>query len=194
MEGDEDLHGGVRGLMKENRSLRSSEWLLAASLSLILLSLFAIAKIQTTKLSFGSHRGPAMVEVVIEGFVEKPGIYSFAIGTPLGDALRQAKPKRFANLRAIDVKAPVKEAIHLQIEQLKEVRVHVEGAVVNPGLIEVALGTRICDLKKMIAFTEDVEPSLLKQRRMVRDGETITFPSKKKNRPEYMEMHILPSP
>jgi hypothetical protein len=159
--------------------LRSSEWALAGSFFLILLSLFAIAKIQVWRYSIGTASAPVvLVQVSIEGFVEKPDIYEFPIGTPMEEILRKACPKRFANLRSIDLKSPLTTSLQLKLEPLRSLQVHVTGAVASAETIEVEPGTRICQLKQKIQLSDEADLAFFKKRKILSDGDVIYVPSK----------------
>ncbi|HEX2582782.1 MAG TPA: SLBB domain-containing protein, partial [Chlamydiales bacterium] len=81
--------------------LRSSEWILTGSLLLLLLSLLAIAKIKAAQFGEPQERKIITLDVSIDGHVKKPGVYSIPRGTLIGEALKKAHPKKFADLRSI---------------------------------------------------------------------------------------------
>jgi hypothetical protein len=160
-------------------SLRAAEWALAGSMLLILLSLFVVAKIQARQCSKGTDSVPiALVTIQIAGFVEHPGVFEVARGAPLEEVLRKARPKRFANLRGLDLMSPLLHSMELTIEPLQSLRVQVKGAVEKSESIEVALGTRICHLKKIISLAESADLTFFKKRRLLSDGDVIDVPEK----------------
>jgi hypothetical protein len=160
-------------------SLRASEWILAGCLFCILLSLFAIAKFQVWHCTKGTDTTTiSLVKVKIEGFVERPNVYEFALGTPLEEALRKARPKRFADLRSIDQASVLTTSIQLNIEKLSSLKVHITGAVAKSETIEVAPGTRICQLKQKIVLIEESDLAFFKKRRFLSDGEVVDVPYK----------------
>lgn len=160
-------------------SLRSTEWALAGSLLLVLLSLFVVAKIQAKHCSKGTDSiSIALVTIQIAGFVERPGVFEVARGTPFEEVLRKARPKRFANLRGLDPMSPLLQSMELTIEPLQSLRVQVQGAVAKPELIEVAPGTRICHLKQIISLAESADLTFFKKRRLLADGDVIDIPEK----------------
>jgi hypothetical protein len=156
-------------------TLRSSEWLLTGSLFLIVVSLFAIAKIHSS-LFAKIEETPSLVEVSIEGLVAKPGNYLVEKGSPLQYVLQRAKPKPWADLRSIDPKTRVKESLHLIVGKLAELKISLEGAVLEPGDAQVPCGTRLCDLKKYSSPKAD--PAFFKKRRLLKDGEVVQVPSR----------------
>jgi len=158
--------------------LRAAEWALAGSLLLILLSLFVIAKIQARQCSKGTDSIPiVLVMIQITGFVEHPGVFEIARGTSLEEVLRKAKPKRFANLRGLDLRSPLSHSMELTIEPLQSLRVQIQGAVEKSELIEVVPGTRICHLKQIISLADSADLRFFKKRRLLSDGDVIDVPS-----------------
>lgn len=162
--------------------LRSSEWILTGSLFLLLLSLLAIAKIKATQVGDPLERKIVTLDVSIDGHVKKPGVYAVARGTPIGEALKKAHPKKFADLRAIPLKDPISHPLCLHVEPLRELTVQVVGAIENPGQFRVAPGTRIADLKKFLSLAANADRAYFKKKRMVQDGETIKIPQKHEKR------------
>jgi hypothetical protein len=148
-------------------------------LLLVLLSLFVIAKIQARQCSKGTDSIPiALVTIKIEGFVEHPGVFEVARGTPLEELLRKVRPKRFANLRDLDPLSPLLNSMELAIKPLQSLRVQVNGAVEKSELIEVAPGTRICHLKQIISLAESADLTFFKKRRLLSDEDVIEIPEK----------------
>jgi len=162
--------------MSARASLRASEWVLSGGFLCILVSLWIIAKVQAWHYSKDSFLRPPPVQVVVEGFVERPNVYEIPLGTPIGEVLRKAKPKRFANLRDLDREARVRGPMHLQIEPLQNLRIRVEGAVQEPGTIEVAAGTRVCQLRQKISSLPNADLTFFKQRRLLNDGDLVQVP------------------
>ncbi len=158
--------------------LRSSEWLLTGSLFLLLFSLLAIAKIKASQVGAPRERKIIAVDVSIDGHVKKPGVYAVARGAPIGEVLRKAHPKKFADLRAIRLEDPISHPLSLNIEPLKELNVQIVGAIQNPGQFRVPPGTRISDLKKNLSLSASADLAYFKKKRMLRDGETINVPEK----------------
>lgn len=166
-----DVHGGMS-------RLRSSEWLLSGSLFLLLLSLYSIAKFKAVHFSDNSPQEALQkIAVQIEGHVAKPGSYDIPIGTSHEAALKKARPLKFADLRSHSLKEPISSSTILKIEKLQELAVQICGAVENPGLVHVQPGTRIIDLKKIVALTPNTDLSFFKKRRQLVDGETVIIPA-----------------
>jgi len=159
--------------------VRASEWILAGSFMLILLSLFAIAKIQAWQYGKGSECAlVAFATVKIEGCVQRPGTYEIPVGTPLKEILHKARPDRFANLRSIDPEAVLLGALDLIIPKLECLKISVAGAVAKNETIEVLPGTKLCQLKSKIALMEDADLTFFKKQRLLVDGEVIEVPYK----------------
>lgn len=146
---------------------------------MILVSLIAIAKIQAWRYSYEtSIKEQVKISVRVEGFVERPGIYEMVQGALVGDALKKAHPKRFADLRNIDLKAKIAASIDLKIEPLQSIAVHVRGAVKKPQTLELPPGTRLCQIKKIVELTEEGNEQFFKKRQQLSDGEIVEVPKK----------------
>jgi Na+-translocating ferredoxin:NAD+ oxidoreductase RnfC subunit len=166
--------------MKEQRFyLRSSEWLLTGSLILLLLSLLAIAKIKAFRAGEAREDKLVTIEVFINGHVKKPGVYAAKRGMPIGEVVKKAQPKKFADLRAVTFKEAVSSPLALTIKPLEELVIHVEGAVENPGPLLVSCGTRISDLKKILTLNREADLAFFKKKRLLQDGEIIKIPLRK---------------
>lgn len=156
--------------------LRTSEWLLTCSLLLILISLFAIAKIQSSRFDGVPEMKTELVSVSVLGHVEKPGVYNVEVGALLSDVVKKSKPRRDADLRGIAGRVEISQSVN--VVELGSLKISLEGAVVVPGFLEVPLGSRVCDLKNLVALKDDVDKAFFKKRRLLRDGEVIKIPSK----------------
>ena len=158
--------------------LRASEWFVTGGLFLFLFSLFLIAKIKTAQVGpFREHK-IVLVDVAIQGHVKRCGTYSVERGMPIGAVLRKAAPKKFADLRAISLKSPITAPLELKIECLKNLLIRIEGAVQNPGTIQVLPGTRILDLRKIVPLSREADLTFFKKRHVLEDGETVFIPEK----------------
>lgn len=159
--------------------LHPSEWLLSGTVFLILATLLVIANVQARRLSERSVKTPPPVEVVIEGLVAKPGPRLVALGTPLADVVRKARPKRFADLSAVTPAARVTAPLHLEIPKLTHLTIHVEGAVLLAGSQSVPVGTRISDLRKILALTPEADLTFFEGRRLLNPEEILRIPEKR---------------
>jgi len=122
------------------------------------------------------------ISVTFEGAVAKPGTYPIKPGTTLAQALKKAHPKTYADLKKIDLNQRISSPIRIQVEELNEITITVDGAVATREVLVLPLKTRICDLKSKVHFTEDADPELLKaflkKRRALKDGEILWIPKK----------------
>lgn len=161
-------------------SIKSSEWIFVISFIAILTSLVCIARLHEhrkksqLKVMAGLARPP--LEVTVSGAVQKPGVYLVLSGARLREAVKKSRPKRFADLSAMDLDQPVKVSMSIHIPELKVVRVRVEGAVKNSVDLALPIGTRLCDLRLKIELSEDADLKFLKRRRFLRDQEIISIP------------------
>ncbi len=163
------------------KSLPSSEWLLVASLLMIMASLVVIAKVNAYRAASSITAKDLQQEeiwVTIEGAVAKPGRYRALSGQTIGEVVRKARPNPFADLKKIPLKEIVEAPMQLQIEELSEVQVFIQGAVAEPVEIRVPARTRICDLKSKVSLTAEADKTFFRRRKMVKDGEILEVPKK----------------
>lgn len=163
------------------KSLHSSEWVLVASLLLIMASLVTIAKINATRAATtlsAYDLQPEEICITIEGAVCKPGEYKVLSGTPLHEAVRKARPKPFANLKKIPLTEIIEAPTHIEIGELSEIHISVGGAVSTPANLIVPVGTRICDLKSKVSLTAEADKAFFRRRKRLKEGEFIEVPKK----------------
>lgn len=160
--------------------LLTSEWVLSGSLILILASLLAISRFHEHRkkqyLTSGSSAIELPIEVAISGEVSCPGIYSVLPGGRLGDLVKKSRPKRFADLRELDLDSPVEASLNVVVGKLAEITVKVEGAVVEKVELTVPSGSRVCDLKSKIQLDRAADAAYLKRRRLLKNGEVVVIP------------------
>lgn len=150
--------------------------------SIILLgAIFSLSLISFLKKKnyFSPPLKAAPLSVTIIGEVKKPDTYRILPGTRFKDLLAKAKPKRFANLKKMDLERPLLADQTIQINKLSTITVYVKGAVVDSMTYVLPIGTRICDLKKYIDIKQDVSKDFIKRRSYLKDGQTVTIPFKK---------------
>lgn len=168
-----------------NKSLRSSEWFLAASLLFIMASLAAIAKINSGKafshIEAYEAEQPKTAMVSIQGAVAKPGIYQIELGSSLIESARKAKPSRFADLQNLALEKAVDGTLVLNIQKLAEIEITISGSVLNPGPIKLPAGSRLCDLKSKIQTSDQADRTFLKSRRLLKNGEKVEIPQAESN-------------
>ncbi len=118
------------------------------------------------------------VEIIISGEVAHPGAFSALPGTRIGDLVKKSRPKRFADLKGIDLDSPVEKALELVIPRLSEISVRIEGAVAVPIELKLPAGSRICDLKPKIECDGNANLQFFKKRRLLKNGEIVYVPKK----------------
>lgn len=164
------------------KSLESSEWILSVSLVLILASLFIISRChehrKKSQLIAVADAIEHPVDIRISGEVLRPGLYPALPGTRIGDLIKKSRPKRFADLRGIDLDRPIDKSMDISIPLLSEIAIRIEGAVIEPLDLKMLPGSRICDLKSKIQCERDADLRYLKRRRLLKDGEIVIIPRK----------------
>jgi protein involved in polysaccharide export with SLBB domain len=162
-------------------SLRPTGWALLVSLLLFLSSLVLIAKVN----AYRAFPAIAAVEfqqeeilVTIDGAVKKPGQYTVYAGSTVGQLVRKAKPTGDANLQALPLKEILDGPRHIVVEELKEIRVFVEGAIAEPVEVVLPPKSRISDLKSKVNFTDETEKTFFRRRKLLKNGDKIVVPKK----------------
>ncbi len=169
---------GKASLMK---SLSSSEWTLLGLFLVILVSLVVISKINSSRAAdtLGKIKeNQAQILVTVEGAVKKSGEYWVPEGTPVEAVLRKAGVKPNAYLKTLPLKKVVDAPLHLQVEELKEIRVSVGGAIAGPLELVLPVGSRICDLKSKVGFTSETDKTFFRRKKLLRNGDKIEVPKK----------------
>ena len=119
------------------------------------------------------------VEVAIEGCVRKPGVYLVSRGTPMGEVIKRAGLRKFADLRPLRLQEPILQPVEIVIPALQQLKIRVEGAVKNPGQLAVLPGTKIADLKKILLLEKEADLTFFRKKRQLQEGEIIKIPTRK---------------
>jgi hypothetical protein len=160
-------------------SLNPSEWFVVSFFLILLCSLILIAKISSLKAKNILSAMPQMetVQIKVSGEVLRPGVHELRAGSLCGEVLERVKPKRFADLSGIDLKAPAPLAFF--VPRLERIHVFVEGEGVEPCELFVPPGTRISDLKSKIVLRQNGDVLAFRSRKMLSDGEVILVKKRK---------------
>lgn len=164
-----------------DKEIRSNEFILVISFLLLLLSFVLVAEYSRSKnrIAFEKIQVQEKIPVTIRGAVRKPGTYFILPGTTLESAIQKSSPRRFADLKKIDLKSRVEESLEIDIEEMKEIVVQVNGAVEREKTLYLPIGTRVNQLKKWIKISENGDKTVFKSRRMLLDGENFNVPQKR---------------
>lgn len=157
------------------------EWFCTSAILLLMASFVIIAKVNANRAAStieASDLRRSEVLVTIEGAVSKPGEFAVAHGTTVGEALRKARLKPFADLQKIDLKEEILEPKKFVIEELKEIVVSISGCGAQEEKLTLPIRTRVCDLKSKLTLNEGADRSFLRSRRMLKNGEIIEVKKK----------------
>ena len=167
--------------MSVKKTLKFSELFVISFFLILMVSMVLISRLSSAKAkSFLSDFRPTkLVQVEISGEVLKPGSFEVEVGSSVGEVIKKARPKRFADLCGLDKDQIVCEKTVLEIPKLKEIRVYVVGEVAQPYEFLVEPGTRVCQLKSKISLSENGDPAPLSSRRILADCEKITILKRK---------------
>lgn len=162
------------------KKLESSELSILGAFTLIFFSLMIHTFYHRMKFGREIEFFPRQkkIEVVIKGAVHHPGTFFVYPGEKLRCLLKKARPKKNADLKSLALEKRVEDSLELEVGEIKEIEVWVEGAVKNPGKMVFPIGTKVKDLKKRVELLEDVDASFFKSQRRLKDGECLKIPSK----------------
>lgn len=165
------------------KSLQSSEWILVSNFLLVFCFICLFTKLKVHKLSstipveFAQPDG--LIAVTIQGAVSKPGVYLVSSGTPIEKIIKKSRPKKYANLKSLDLTQKIEAPIELTIEEKTEITVSILQDQKPCLLLTLPIGVRFCDLKSKIDVDPSLSQTLFKSRRLLQDGEEISFVEKK---------------
>lgn len=158
---------------------RSFEWRVTSVLIAIMISLVVISKFniyKTNCYSCDSRKiSDEKIAVEISGAVAKPGVYEVRMGSPIKKILAKARPKPNANLRDIDLEAPVNASTTLEIQSLETIKVRIYFEKEFLQELEIAHSTRLSELKSKIQLPKGANLTTFKSRRLLKDGEVISL-------------------
>ena len=114
----------------------------------------------------------------MRGCVKKPDVYQVPKGTSLRAILRKARPEVLANLQDLPMDRILEESCLIEVPAFEKIWVQIQGAVEENISLELVAGSRLCEIKGKVALRPDADPRFLKRRRLLKNGEIITMPSK----------------
>lgn len=160
-------------------SLGFSEWVIVSFFLILLASLVLVSKISSWKAKnlLSEMKPVETVQVKVLGEVLRPGVHELRMGSLCEEVLERARPKRFADLSQINLKAVASPTLF--IPRLERLRILVQGEGVESCELFVPVGARVSDVKSKILLREDGDLSVFRSRRMLSDGEVI-FVGKRK--------------
>jgi hypothetical protein len=169
------------------QSMIASEWVLIGSIALILGSFWLVAQYHRafgrsperySVLSLAVESPASSVTVAISGAVKRPGEYVVSQGTTLQQVLRKALPMASADLSSLPLQKFLETSQAIEVPELREIRIFVEGAVLRPVELLLPAGSRIFDLRGKIDLSSEADRKFLKRKKLLRHGDRIQVPVK----------------
>jgi hypothetical protein len=121
-----------------------------------------------------------VLEVKIQGAVAKPGIYRLPLDASVQELLDQAQLLPQADLSQIKWRRKLQQGQTVRILERLPIKIYVEGAVKQPGPMQILSGTRGQELADQLDVLPEADMrALRKKRQFLRDGETVIIPVKK---------------
>ncbi|OGN55733.1 MAG: hypothetical protein A3D96_01440 [Chlamydiae bacterium RIFCSPHIGHO2_12_FULL_44_59] len=169
-------------IMQKN-SLPRSEWWFIVGALIVMIALVGVAKVNLYRARSEIQlfeATPDDILVTVNGEVFRPGEYKMESGTTLETVLKKARPKRFANLANLSLKEKIYESVCIEIPTLSQLQIQIGGEIREPVSMTVKVGARVCDLKSQVVFTEETDRKFFQKKRLLKDGDIIVVPKKKK--------------
>ncbi|MGZ6330633.1 MAG: SLBB domain-containing protein [Parachlamydiaceae bacterium] len=126
----------------------------------------------------GVYLKPQYMDVHIEGAVKKPGVYRVKASALMKDVIAIAEPTLEADLKRFRERAKVTQGQNIVVPAREMLTIHVSGAVQKEGDVIVPKGTRLQDLCRYLAFTDEADLNKVRSKRYLKAGETINIPVK----------------
>ena len=164
--------------MTEN--LPFHEWLIILLLVCMMTILSVVTYIKEDTFTPLTESGHALfsneIRVYINGAVSKPGWHVLKKISTLKDLLVLAEPLPDADLTKFKVSARLKHEKHIYVPAIDKITIYLEGAVVNPGYLQIPKGTTTQELTQYVEFQKDANLKIIKQKRRLKDEELIYIP------------------
>lgn len=160
------------------------EWFVIVLFCTILLVLAGLAFGRQKTSGSPSHASSdppvTVLEVKIQGAVEKPGIYRLPLDSSVQELVDQAKLLPQADLSQIKWRRKLQQGQTVRVPERLPIKIYVEGAVKQSGLMQILSGTRGQELADQLDVLPEADlRALRKKRQFLREGETIIIPVKK---------------
>ena len=169
---------------KIQSGLQRSEWVLVGGFLILLAALLSFSRLhqhrRSTQLRVYSQEIIRPIQIQVEGAVSKPGTYEFLPGVSLSDVLKMSCPKKWADLKSLNLEQKIDSSMRFEIPMLSSVCVRVEGAVQYPFTLSLPVGSRISDLLPYVELSEGADLRFFKRRRLLKDGEELIVPMREK--------------
>lgn len=170
--------------MRMSPKLPLHEWCIVLLFCAILLILagFAIGrqKYQAVPPALSSDVQQTVMQVKIEGQVQKPGTYSMPLHSSLKDLLEQAQPLSTADLSHLKWRCKLRDGQTIHIPERRWISIQISGAVQEPGPLKILSGMRCYELADQLQFLPEADVnSIRKKRRFLQDGDVVEISTKK---------------
>ncbi|MCE2983634.1 MAG: SLBB domain-containing protein [Parachlamydia sp.] len=173
--------------MVKGQPLPLHEWLIVA----LLILAFGLLTITTL---IQNHRIPSttqmidisfdLVEVTVQGAVEKPGVYELNKGRKIKDLWLLCGPLPEADLKGFKPNSYLRDGQTLKVPAKEMITIYLKGAVSKETSLQVEKGTRLYELKDKIEFLPQADFEKMKNsRRLLKDQELIFVIFQKAKKP-----------
>jgi len=129
--------------------------------------------------SFTHDLNNQTVHVTVKGAVRQEGSYELKKGALMEDVLALAEPLPEAELSKLKLESRLRNNQVVKVPKESRIKVHIEGAVVKPGILQIKQGTLVKDLLELLTFLPEADIEKLNRKRRLRDQEVIHVTVKK---------------
>lgn len=160
------------------------EWCIIVLFCAILLALAALAfgrQHTTPTLPTTQTRAPTGLQVRVEGQVANPGLYELTVNGTLKELMELAQPLPNADLSQLNWRRRLRDGQTIRIPARKPITITIEGAVAQPGPLEILSGMRYQELADELEVLPEADMTAFRRRRSIlQQGDVVTVPVKKK--------------
>ena len=113
------------------------------------------------------------IKVYICGEVAHPGFYEVNQGTTVLQIVNKAKKTHFSEMRKVKGSRVLKDGEVLEVKKKPVIQIFVEGAVKNPGRIEIPEKTKYKQLLSYIQVLSGADLTFLEKRGVLKDQDSV---------------------
>ena len=160
--------------------MQKTEWIFLTAILMLISTFYFISK-QTSYRHLNHIETPkpiSKIQVEITGCVRREGTFEVPQGTLLCEILRKAGLKPLSDTSTIDLDQPIDTSLQIHIPELQQIEVRVEGCVAKKVLLNLPIGSRICDLKEIVLTTPEADLAFFKRKRRLKNHEVVCVPNR----------------
>lgn len=167
----------------EKPNLAVHEWIsvviiMGFFITLTMVSLRTEHSYESIALGEAHYLKPQIIEVFVQGSVEKPGSHQIHHKMKLKDLLEIVKPLNEADLKRLKPESKLKNGQVIKISAKPLITVNFIGAVEKPGSYTIPKGTRLYEIGRYVPLSGEVDMNKISKKRILKSNEVVDVPSK----------------